>query len=64
MKLTQRTFLVLLIAGLAMVAWKGSAQTVDDEIQVARSALKADRLDLALRLQLAAGIPLGPLKAA
>jgi hypothetical protein len=43
MKLSPRTFLVLLTAGMAMVAWKGNAQTVDDQIQVARDALKADR---------------------
>jgi hypothetical protein len=43
MKLNQRTFLVLLTAGLSVAAWQGNAQTVDDQIQVARSALKADR---------------------
>ena len=43
MKLNQRTFLILLTAGLAIAAWKGNAQTIDDQIKVARSALKADR---------------------
>jgi len=43
MKLNHRTFLVLVAAGMAAVAWVGNAQTVDDEIQVARDALKADR---------------------
>ena len=28
---------------MAALAWKGSAQTIDEQIQVARSALKADR---------------------
>jgi hypothetical protein len=43
MKRNQTTFLILLTAGMALVARMGSAQTVDDQIQVARSALKADR---------------------
>jgi hypothetical protein len=43
MKLNQRTSLVLLTAGLSVAAWQGNAQTVDDQIQVARGALKADR---------------------
>jgi hypothetical protein len=43
MKLNQRTFLILLTAGLAMAAWKGNAQTPDEQIQVARGTLKADR---------------------
>jgi len=43
MKLEQRTFLILLTAGMAMAVGKNNAQTVDDQIQVARSALKADR---------------------
>jgi hypothetical protein len=43
MKLNTRTFLLLLTTGMAMLAWKGNAQTVDDQIQAARSALTADR---------------------
>ena len=43
MNLDRKVSIILLTAGLALVAWKGNAQTVDDEIQVARSALKADR---------------------
>ena len=35
--------ILLLTAGLAVLVCKGNAQTVDDQIQVARSALKADR---------------------
>jgi hypothetical protein len=43
MKPNQRICLIFLTAGMAMAASKGKAQTVDDQIQVARSALKADR---------------------
>ena len=43
MKLTHKTSIILLTAGMAVFAGKGNAQTVDDQIQVARSALKADR---------------------
>jgi hypothetical protein len=43
MNLDRKVSIILLTAGLALVAWKGNAQTVDDEIQAARSALKADR---------------------
>jgi hypothetical protein len=43
MKLNQRTFLILLTAGIAMAVWKGNTQTIDDQIKVARSVLKADR---------------------
>ena len=43
MRLNQKAFLILLTAGMAMVARMGNAQTVDEQIQVARSALKADR---------------------
>jgi len=43
MKLNQTIFLILLTAGVAVVAEKGNAQTVDDQIQVARGVLKADR---------------------
>lgn len=42
MKLKQSTFLILLAAGMAMVAWTGKTQTVDEQIQVARGALKTD----------------------
>lgn len=43
MKLTQKLSIILLTAGMAAPVWKGNAQTVDDQIQVARSSLKADR---------------------
>lgn len=43
MKLTQTVHLILLTAGVATLGVQGNAQTTDDEIQVARSALKADR---------------------
>jgi Cu/Ag efflux protein CusF len=43
MKLNQRTFLILLTAGMALAAWKGSAQTFDEQMNVARAALRADR---------------------
>jgi len=43
MKLNQQSFLSLLTASLALVAGMGNAQTVDDQIQVARGVLKADR---------------------
>ena len=43
MKLEQKVSIILLTAGMAVLAWKGNAQTVDDQIQVARTALKADR---------------------
>ena len=41
---SQRTASILLLtAGMALVAWKGNAQTVDEQIQAARTAVKADR---------------------
>jgi hypothetical protein len=43
MKLDQKVTLILLTAGMAVLAWKGNAQTPDEQIQVARSAVKADR---------------------
>lgn len=43
MKLTQKVSIILLTAGMATMVWKGNAQNVDDQIQVARSSLKADR---------------------
>ena len=43
MKLTQKVSIILLTAGMTVLAGTGTAQTVDDQIQVARSALKADR---------------------
>jgi hypothetical protein len=43
MKLDQKVSIILLTAGMALLVWKGSAQTFDDQMQVARSALKADR---------------------
>jgi len=43
MKLTRNLILLLLAAGMAGLAVNGNAQTVDDEVQVARSALQADR---------------------
>ena len=43
MKLTQKISIILLTAGLAVLVCKSNAQTVDDQIQVARGALKADR---------------------
>ena len=43
MKLTRNLTILLLAAGMAVLAGKGNAQSVDNEIQVARSALQADR---------------------
>jgi hypothetical protein len=43
MKLNRKISILLLTAGMAMPVWKGNAQTLDDEIEVARGALKADR---------------------
>ena len=43
MKLNQRKLLILLAAGIAVATWTANADTVDDQIQVARSALSADR---------------------
>ena len=43
MRLTQKVSIILLTTGMAALAWKGTAQTIDEQIQVARSALKADR---------------------
>jgi len=43
MKLTQKLILLFLTAGLAVLAGQTNAQTVDDQINVARTALKADR---------------------
>jgi len=42
MRTTQKVSIILLTAGMAVLGWKSIAQTVDDEIQVARSAVKAD----------------------
>jgi len=43
MKLTPNVSIILLTAGMAVLVCQGSAQTVDDQIQVARSEVKADR---------------------
>ena len=43
MRTTWNASTILLTAGLAVLVCKGNAQTVDDQIQVARGALKADR---------------------
>jgi len=43
MRTARNATIILLTAGIAVLVWKGNAQTVDDQIQVARSALKADR---------------------
>jgi Cu/Ag efflux protein CusF len=43
MRTNRKAFIILLTTSIAVLAWKVSAQTVDDELQVARSALKADR---------------------
>ena len=43
MKLNQRTFLILVAAGIAIAASKGNAQTFDEQMTAARGALKADR---------------------
>jgi hypothetical protein len=43
MKLDRKVSIVLLTAGMATLVWKANAQTFDDQMQVARSALKADR---------------------
>jgi len=43
MKLHQQISIIVLTAGMAVLVWKSNAQTTDDQIQVARSALQADR---------------------
>ena len=43
MKLDRNVPIILLTASLAMLASKGNAQTADDQLQVARTTLKADR---------------------
>jgi hypothetical protein len=43
MKLTKTSSIILLTTGMAVLAWKGNADTIDDQIQVARTSLKADR---------------------
>ena len=43
MRLTQKVSIILLSTGMTVLVGKGTAQTVDDQIQVARSTLKADR---------------------
>ena len=43
MKRNQTTFLILLTAGIALAAWMGNAQTFDEQMKVARTALNADR---------------------
>lgn len=43
MKPIQKAYIILLTAGMIVWAGKATAQTVDDQIQVARSALNADR---------------------
>jgi nitrogen fixation-related uncharacterized protein len=43
MKLNSKVSIILLTAGMAVLVWKGNAQTFDDQMQAARSALKADR---------------------
>jgi Cu/Ag efflux protein CusF len=42
MKLNRRVSIILLTAGLALCVWKGNAQAPEEEIEVARGALKAD----------------------
>jgi Cu/Ag efflux protein CusF len=43
MKLDQKVSILLLTAGMAAWVGQGNAQTVDEQIQVARTALQADR---------------------
>jgi len=43
MKLDRKVSIILLTAGMAVLAGNLNAQTFDDQMQVARSALKADR---------------------
>jgi hypothetical protein len=43
MKLNLRVSLILLTVGAVVLAWRGNAQSGDEQIQAARSALKADR---------------------
>jgi hypothetical protein len=43
MKLYQKAYNILLTAGMAMFVWTGNAETVNDDIQAKRSALKVDR---------------------
>jgi hypothetical protein len=43
MKLNRKVSIILLTASLAVLAWKGNAQTADEQIQAGRSALKAER---------------------
>ena len=43
MKLTQKVSIILLTAGMTVWVGKGTAQSIDDQIQVARGALQADR---------------------
>lgn len=43
MNVNWKASIILLTAGLALVGGKGNAQTTDDQLQVARSALQADR---------------------
>lgn len=43
MKLDRKVSIILLTAGLAVLVGKANAQTFDEQMQVARSALKADR---------------------
>lgn len=43
MKLNPKTLLILLSAALGVTAWTSTAQTVDEQLQTARSTLKADR---------------------
>jgi hypothetical protein len=43
MKLIRKASILVLTAGMAVLVGKGNAQTTDDQMQVARSALKADR---------------------
>ena len=44
MKLNQKVSIILLTAGMAVLPWQGNTQTVEDQqLQVARGELKADR---------------------
>ena len=43
MKPHRTASIILLTASMALVAWKGNAQTADEEIQAARTTLNADR---------------------
>jgi hypothetical protein len=43
MKLTRKSSIILLAAGLAVLTMNGNSQTVDDQIQAARTTLQADR---------------------